>query len=108
MRSYSNYLKMKMKTMKRIKNIRQLKAEKERLRHRNDELEKAIRYDWRDFKDSLKPKNLAGQFFSSVFKKKDSEEQHSFLKDSVLLFADRITRKLAEKAEAKIDEWFKK
>ena len=47
--------------MKKFKNAKQLKQEKNRLKMRQAELEKAIKYDWRDVKSSLTPKNIAGQ-----------------------------------------------
>lgn len=64
--------------MKKIKNIQELQAEKKKLEERQAELEKAIKYDWRDVKESLKPGNIAGQFFSGFFKRKEKTEQRSF------------------------------
>ena len=81
----ANYLQ---KMMKKIKNIQQLNAEKKQLAQRKVELEKAIKYDWRDVKESLKPGNVAVQVFSKL--------------------AEGFTGKMAEKAEDKIAKWFKR
>jgi hypothetical protein len=94
--------------MKKIKSIKQLKAEKKRLIERQAELEKAIKYDWRDVKESLTPTNVAGQAFSKMFEEKDKQNGNSFIADSIAQIAAGIAKKLAEKAEGKISSWFKK
>ena len=93
--------------MKKIKSIKQLKAAKKQLKHRQAELEKAIKYDWRDLKENLKPKNVAGQMFSKVFEGDEKQNGHSFVSDSVSEIASILARKLVEKAEDKIGQWFK-
>ena len=94
--------------MKKIKSIKQLKAEKKRLTERQAELKKAIKYDWRDVKESLTPTNVAGQAFSKIFEEKDKLNGNTFIADSIAQIAAGIVRKLAGKAEEKIGSWFKK
>jgi len=45
--------------MKKIKRIAHLEKEKQRLRRRGEDLERAIRYDWQDLCHSLAPVSLA-------------------------------------------------
>jgi hypothetical protein len=90
--------------MTKIKHICQLKLEQQPLLQRQAELEKAIHYDWRDLKDSLRPKNIAGQVFSKLFDRKEN----AFVADGVSQLAARFTKKMVEKAEDKIDGWLKK
>jgi len=94
--------------VKKIKNIQQLNAEKKQLAQRKVELEKAIKYDWRDVKESLKPGNVAGQVFSKLAEGKQEEEGNSFFADALAKMAARFTGKMAEKAENKIGKWFKR
>ena len=51
--------------MKKIKNIGQLKAEQQRLKEQQLELEDLIDDDWYEIKDSLRPKNITRQVFSA-------------------------------------------
>jgi hypothetical protein len=94
--------------MKKIKSIKQLKAEKERLIERQAELEKAIKYDWRDVKESLTPTNVAGQAFSKIFEEKDKQNGNTFIADGIAQVAAGFVKKLVEKAEGKFSSWFKK
>jgi hypothetical protein len=91
-----------------IKNIRQLKLEKKRLAQRQTELEKAIQYDWRDLKNSMRPKNITGQVLSKLFDTKEGKNDPTFVADGVSQLAARFTKKMVEKAWDKIDGWLKK
>lgn len=84
--------------MKKIKSIKQLKAEKERLRQRKTELEKAIQYDWRDVKDSLR------------FRDKDEAKENNadFIAEGLSFLAAKFARKAVTKAEEKVTAWFRK
>lgn len=94
--------------MKKINNIKELAAEKKRLGQRKAELEKAMHYDWRDFKDSLRPGNIAGQVFSKMFgKTKEQEKAESADPGFVSAFVEKISSMLAGKAEEKLKGWFK-
>jgi hypothetical protein len=97
-----------MKPITRIKNIRQLKIEQQQLVQRQAELEKAIRYDWRDLKNSIRPKNVAGQVLSNLFVGTEKKKENAVVADSVSQLAARFTRKLVERAEGKFDHWLTK
>ena len=53
--------------MQKIKHLKQLKTEQKKLLLRQDELEEAIRGDWKELKASLQPSKLAWAFFSKWF-----------------------------------------
>ena len=99
---------MMMNPMKKFKSIRQLNAEKKWLKERRAELEKAIKYDWRDLKKSLRPMNVAGQVISNLIDRGENQKGHTFISDTVSEMTARFTRKLVEKTETKIGKWFKK
>lgn len=96
--------------MKKFKNARALNEEKKRLKMRRAELEKAIKYDWRDVKDSLKPKNIAGQVFSGMAGQKDAENKtdSGVLSEMAAKFASKLAGKAEDKLKDKIGKWFKK
>ncbi len=64
--------------MKKIKSINQLEAEKDQLHKRRNELAKAIKYDWRDLTDSLKPSHVAMQVLSKVFEKNETRSESPY------------------------------
>lgn len=100
-----NSLQMMMITkMNKIRSIKQLKARQKKLEQRKAELEKAIRYDWMDVKESLKPKNVAGQVFAQLF---DKEQQNgeSSLANTLSQLAAVLTKIGVEKAEEKVAAW---
>lgn len=86
--------------MKKINSIKDLKAEKKMLATRKVELEKAIRYDWLDVKNSLQPKNLVGGLVPSV-KRYDED---SFLSS----FAASVVAIAVKKVEEKMMKWLKR
>ena len=95
--------------MKKIKNIRQLAAEKKRLALRQTELEKAIKYDWRDVKESMTPQNIGGKFLGSFFgKAEEKESTGGILAESLAQLASGITKKTVQKAEEKFKHWLNK
>ncbi len=96
--------------MKKFKNAKALNEEKKRLKMRRAELEKAIKYDWRDVKDSLKPKNIAGQVFSGMGGEKDEENKtdSGVLSEMAAKFASKLAGKAEDKLKEKIGKWFKK
>jgi ATP-dependent Clp protease adapter protein ClpS len=99
---------MKMNTkMKTIKNIKQLKARRKQLEKRKAELEKAIRYDWLDVKESIRPKNVAGQVFAQFFAK-EQENGHSTLANTLSELASVLIKIGVEKAEEKMAQWMNK
>ena len=93
--------------MKKFKNIQQLKEEKKTLARRKAELEKAIRYDWRDVKESLNPLNIAAGFLAKKEHRKEDTESSSVLQDTIAGIAETYLEKLAGKFEQKLTEWMK-
>jgi hypothetical protein len=92
---------------KKIRSIKHLNVEKKRLQQRLAEVEKAIRYDWRDVKDSFKPKHLAGEVFSKLFEK-DEQNGDTSLAAGLSHLAAALTKIAVEKAEEKVDDWLNK
>ena len=96
--------------MKTFKNSEQVREEKKRLKLRRAELEKAIRYDWRDVKDSLRPSNIAGQVFSGVKTEKETEgrTEAGILSEIAAKFASKLAARAEDKIMARIGKWIKK
>ncbi|TXH29678.1 MAG: hypothetical protein E6Q96_03175 [Cyclobacteriaceae bacterium] len=96
--------------MKTFKNSKQVREEKKRLKLRRAELEKAIRYDWRDVKDSLRPSNIAGQVFSGVNTEKETEgrTEAGILSEIAANFASKLAARAEDKIMARIGKWIKK
>lgn len=90
--------------MNKIRSIKQLKALQKKLEQRKTELEKAIRYDWRDVKETMKPKNVASQVFAQFFSKQQQEEGSS-LANTLSQLAAVAIKMAVEKAEEKMTEW---
>jgi hypothetical protein len=93
--------------MNKIGSIKQLKARQKKLEQRKAELEKAIRYDWMDVKESIKPKNVAGQVFAHLFEK-EQQNGDSTLANTLSQVAAVLTKIGVEKAEEKVAEWMSK
>jgi len=93
--------------MHKIRSIQQLKARQKKLEQRKLELEKAIRYDWLDVKESLKPRNVAGQVFTHIFEK-EQQNSESSLANTLSQLAAVLTKIGVEKAEEKVAEWMSK
>lgn len=96
--------------MKKIKNKKQLRAEKKRIRARQEELEKKIRSKWNELKESLKPVNIAKETFQNVVRKKTEEnlEDESILKSTIKYGISLLARKFTDKAGEKFEWLFKK
>lgn len=94
--------------MKKIKNIQQLKSVKKKLAHRQAELEKLIRYDWLDVKQSLQPGNMGQSILNSALKSMNEKKGGGLFADSISQIAAGITRDAIVKAGEKIRRWFKK
>ncbi|MFM6924488.1 MAG: hypothetical protein ACKOU7_03230 [Ferruginibacter sp.] len=56
--------------MKKIKSIRQLHAEKKRIKQQQEEMERRIRASWQDVKENLRPANLAKEAIGGIIRKK--------------------------------------
>ncbi|MBY0479638.1 MAG: hypothetical protein K2Q24_18470 [Chitinophagaceae bacterium] len=90
--------------MNKIRSIQFLKAEKKRLHQRRKELEKAIRYDWRDVKDSLRPASLTEEALKQFLHTEKNEEKHT-LADILAAVAAAFTKNAIETAAEKIIRW---
>lgn len=55
--------------MKKIRSAMQLELEQTKLKLREAELEKAIRKDWKQVKESLKPINIGKEIFKKAAEK---------------------------------------
>lgn len=93
--------------MNKIRSIKQLKAQQKKLEQRRVELEKAIRYDWLDVKETMRPKNMAGKVFAHFFEKEE-QDGNSSLANTLAELAATLTRIGVEKAEEKVAEWMNK
>lgn len=93
--------------MKRIKSIKHLRSEKRRLRERRTELEKAIKYDWKDLKESFRPGKVATDFFNCNSENKEEKSGRSFFTEGASQFAASFARKMAEKLQEKLGTWFR-
>lgn len=90
--------------MKKIKGIKQLQSEKERIKQHQEELEKKIRRNWKELKECLKPINIVKDTFSSAVRKKTAENlnDESILKSSFTYGLVLLAKKIADKAEKKL------
>jgi ABC-type dipeptide/oligopeptide/nickel transport system ATPase subunit len=95
--------------MKRIRNIKQLNAEKKRLQQRQEEAEKKIRSIWQELKKLLHPEKMAKQAFGKWMDNKTKEQANgkTVLQSTLSYGAALLAKKFAEKAEEKLDELFK-
>jgi predicted nuclease with TOPRIM domain len=96
--------------MKKIKSIKQLRTEKDRINNRLEELENAMHTQWKELKQELKPTNLIKDSISSLLKKKieTNIEEDSFLKSTFAYGVNLLVGKLADKAREKFGTIFKK
>ncbi|MBS4065558.1 MAG: hypothetical protein KGZ74_13440 [Chitinophagaceae bacterium] len=92
--------------MRTIKTEKQLQDRKKQLQKRQKELESLIHANWIEIKHNLKPKNVAGEFFSQAFTSKN-EEGSSLLAESLSMFAAALTKTAVEKAEEHMSEWLR-
>ncbi|UEG50721.1 hypothetical protein LK994_04440 [Ferruginibacter lapsinanis] len=94
--------------MEKINSIQELKNKKEQLAQRKIELEKAIKYDWRDVKEAAAPVKIAGQMISKLFSKKEKEEKSTLFADGVSSILSVFAGKMVDKAGAMMGKWFTK
>jgi hypothetical protein len=83
--------------MKKIRTNKQLRTQKKQLLKRQQELESLIHANWIELKHSLKPKTMAGEFFSKTFQ--NSNEHGNTLAESLSSLAAILTKIAVEKAE---------
>lgn len=98
--------------MKKIKSIRQLQEEKNRILQKQHNLENKIQENWADLKESARPVNIAKETISNLFGSKqssDPENKSSFLKSTILPAAGVLaSRWILGKAGKKIFGLFRK
>jgi hypothetical protein len=96
--------------MKKIKSIKQLKAEKRRLRKRKSELEEKIKTNWGSLKQNFfsgkSEKNYSAGTDNG--KEEHANKQDGFLESLFAFVAKKFARKMAGKAEDKFGQWFRK
>lgn len=90
--------------MRKINNINQLNVERKHLEQRQSEIEKALKHDFRDVKDSLMPKNIIEQIVSKVFDEKSKENAFNVIEDSFSKLFTKVSKNIFEK----ISKWFVK
>lgn len=96
--------------MKKIKSIRQLKAEKKRLQQQQAELEHRITGQWVALKSSLKPASLAKNAYNTMMDNKAEANYNdgSILKSTLNYGISLLTKKFTEKAGEKLGKLFSK
>ena len=94
--------------MNKVKHISQLYLEQIRLQKIEGDLEKTIRKDWNEVKESLRPKNLGKEILSAYINKKlrDKIISNGILSGSVSYGVAIFAKKLVKKAEDKINAFF--
>lgn len=96
--------------MKKIKSLKQLRAEKERINQHLEHLEIKMRDDWNKLKSNLKPASLIKDSFSSLMKKRSETNfaGESLLKGTLVLGVSLLANRLFKKAGKKFTGLFKK
>ncbi|GAB2824377.1 hypothetical protein [Ferruginibacter profundus] len=96
--------------MKKIKNIKQLLQEKQRLQLRRLELENKLQDQWEELKDCMKPSAIAATAFSTALNNVTEKKSgnNGLLKSIFAFGATILTDKLADKAGEKISHLFRK
>jgi len=95
--------------MKKIKSIKQLKAEKKRIQQRQEELEDKIHSNWKELKENLRPVNIVKDSFSNIMKGKTGENLYGdgFVKNAFTYGVTLLAKKLVEKTGVKLGKIFK-
>jgi uncharacterized protein YllA (UPF0747 family) len=96
--------------MKKIKSIKQLKAEKKRVKQRQAELEGKIRSNWRELKENLKPVNIAKDTISRVMKMRAEDNLYGdgFVRNAITYGVTILANKFLTKAGSRLAKAFKK
>ncbi len=96
--------------MKKIKSIKQLKAEKLRINQKLEDQEIKIRDHWNELKHNLKPASLIKDTFSSILRTKTATNftGESLLKGSLAFGATLLLNTFIKKAGKKFSGLFKK
>jgi predicted Zn-dependent peptidase len=96
--------------MKQIKCIKQLQAEKNRIKRQQDALEMEMLNNWNKLKTHLHPVSFAKEAFNHVLQYKTSQNlnSESILKNSLTYGVTLLANRMMEKAEKKLGGYLKK
>ncbi|MFZ1368805.1 MAG: hypothetical protein WAR78_00400 [Ferruginibacter sp.] len=96
--------------MKKIKSIKQLKAEKQRLLLQQQELEDRMRGNWSAVKAGLSPANIAKDTMGSIFKGVTNlaVNKEGIIKGAIALGIGFLAKKIAKRAGARLKKVFTK
>jgi len=96
--------------MKKIKNLNQLKREKERIKQHQEDLEDMIHDNWHELKDDLKPANIAKQVIGNWMRKRTEAKMNAggILKNAVTYGATLLATKLFGRTGNKLAGLLKK
>jgi hypothetical protein len=96
--------------MKKIKSIKQLRAEKIRIKHERLEIEKKMSANWDELKEAVRPANIAREAIGSIFRKKTTEGQpeNKLLNTAINIGLSLLAGNLTEKALQKLGNIFTK
>jgi hypothetical protein len=96
--------------MKKIRSIKQLKAEKKRIIQRQAELENKIGSNWKELKENLRPVNIVKDVFGKIMKNKSEDNLYSdgFIKNTLTYVLTLLAKKIMDKTGSKLGNIFKK
>jgi hypothetical protein len=96
--------------MKKIKSIKQLRAQKEQMKNRREELEYRMQRQWKELKQDLKPSSIIRDTIGAILKKKAEAGfiGGGLLKSAFTYGVSLLAGKLADKARAKYSTELKK
>lgn len=96
--------------MKKIKSIKQLKAEKKRIKQRQAELEGKIRSNWKELKENLKPVNIAKDTLNGIMRGRAEDNLYGdgLVRNAITYGVTILANKLLNKAGARLGKVFKK
>jgi hypothetical protein len=96
--------------MKKIKSIKQLQAEKKRIRKEQEALEETIRSSWKELKESISPGSVAKEALGKVLNNKTAANMNgeSVLKSTFTYGISLLAKKFADKAGRTFGGLFKK
>jgi hypothetical protein len=96
--------------MKKIKSIKQLRAEKKRIKLEQSEIENKMREHWTELKETVRPANIAREAIGSIFRKKTTENQpeSKLLNTAINFGVGLLAGNLTEKALQKLGKIFTK
>ena len=96
--------------MKKIKSIKQLKAEKQRLLLQQQELEDRMRGNWSAVKAGLSPVNIAKDTMGSIFKGVTNMaiNKEGIIKGAIALGIGFLAKKISKRAGDRLKKMFTK